>query len=68
MIFVSTHLVVNFSIIGKSTYQMIKIKLFIKLAKRKHYRQRSVMKVKLQRSHTVRRERLRQRREKVALY
>ena len=36
MVFVSTHLVVNFTIIGKSTFRLAKIKIFIKMAKRKH--------------------------------
>ena len=59
MFIVSLHLFVNFSIIGKATVRTAKLKIFLKMSKRKHYKQREKMRIRLKRSHAIRRERLR---------
>ena len=52
---VTIHLVVNFAIIGKSTFRKLKLLILLELAKKKHITQRLELKKKLTDRHQERR-------------
>ena len=65
MVTVSMHLVVNFSIIGMTTFKKVKLLLLLKLAKRKHKKQRKALKQRLEKKRDAKVQKMWKRKMKV---